>query len=517
MPSKESNTPETNNENVVKFKPSKEKVDKSTKKRNPITLTQITTYAILGLLALVLIVGVFPSFGSGGSSPTSIVFGTYDKAPIEFAYGNYFYRQYQIQAQENKESTDSAAYQVWRAAFENTVFFTAVSQMAEKVGFRVVEESLNQAILEAGVYNKDGKFDAETYKKASVEYKNQINQQYTDNLPVQTVMSDLSTILSSEGEVDYIIQMGNTSRSFDYVVFDASRYPDDLTAAYAVANPSLFTQIDISLISVADEAAANSIREKITTGAISFADAAKENSLDTFAADGGRAGVFYLFELQSNFTDIEQVNLLFSTAAGQVSQAFATPSGYALYQVESAPALADFTDKEVLADVKRYIGSSDAGVVTAYLQEQAAAFAASDVVTQDFTAAAQKEGLSVVTVDATPANVGGSSYLSSFSYTDMGGGLTAVASDAAVMKTLYTLPVGSITEPLAVEGAFLIAKVTGETNQTDENNEYLRMIYPYLSQSQNQQDFIQAVFTSSKLEDNFLTVFLSEIMGVESN
>lgn len=517
MPSKESNTPETNNENVVKFKPSKEKVEKSPKKKNPITLTKITTYLILGLLALVLIVGVFPSFGTGGSSATSIVFGSYDKAPIEFSYGNYFYRQYQTQAQENKESSDSAAYQVWRAAFENTVFFTAVSQMADRVGFRVVEDTLNQAILEAGVYNKDGKFDAEMYKKASVEYKNQINQQYMENIPLQTVMADLSTILSATGEVDYIVAMGNSARSFDYVVFDASRYPDDLTAAYAQANPSLFTQIDVSLISVADETAANSLREKIVSGALSFADAAKQNSLDTFATEGGRAGVFYLFELQSNFTDAEQVNLLFSTAVGKVSQAFATPSGFALYQVESVPSLADFTDKAVLADVKTYIGTSDAGVVTSYLQEQAAAFAASDAAARDFASAAKDAGLSVVSVEATPVNIGGSNYLSSFSYTDMGGGLTALASDAAVMTTLYTLPVGSITAPLAVESVFLIAKVTGESNQSDENNEYLRMIYPYLSQSQNQQDFIQTVFSSSKLKDDFLTVFLSEIMGVKSN
>ncbi len=517
MPSKESNTPETNNENVVKFKPSKEKVEKSPKKNNPITLTKVVTYVILGLLALVLIVGVFPSFGNRGSSATSIVFGTYDKDPIEFSYGNYFYRQYQIQAQQNKESSDSAAYQVWRSAFENTVFFTAVSQMADKLGFRVVEETLNQAILKAGVYNKDGKFDAETYKKASVEYKNQINQQYKENIPVQTVMTDMSTILSATGEIDYIVSMGDSSRSFDYVVFDARLYPDDLTAAYAQANPSLFTQIDISLISVADEAAANAIREKIVAGTLSFAEAARQNSLDTFATDGGRAGVFYLFELQTNFTDAEQVNLLFSTAVGQVSQAFATPAGYALYQVESAPTLADFTDKAVLADVKSYIGTSDQGVVTAYLQEQAAAFAASDAAVRDFSSAAEAAGLSVVSVEATPANIGGSNYLSSFSYTDMGGGLTALASDTAAMKTLYTLPVGSITEPLAVEGAFLIAKVTGESSQSEENNEYLRMIYPYLSQDQNQQDFIQTVFSSSKLKDNFLTVFLSEIMGVKSN
>jgi peptidyl-prolyl cis-trans isomerase D len=517
MPSKEPNTPEKKNENVVKFKPSKEKGEAVAKKKNPITLTKIVTYVILGLLAVVLIVGVFPSFGQSGGSSTSIVFGTYDKEPIEFAIGNYFYRQYQTQAQQNRENSESATYQIWRAAFENTVFHTAVTQMADKAGIRVVDETLNQAIIDSGVYDKDGKFDATTYQNASVESKNQVVQQYTDTLPVQMVLEDISTIISSPAEVDYIITMGSTARAFEYVLFTADEYPDDLSVAYAQANPSLFTQIDVSMISLADEETANSVREQIASGTLSFADAARDNSLDGFATEGGRAGVWYLYELQSNFADPEEVNVLFSTSAGQVSQAFKTPSGYALYQVEADPWLADFSDADVINDIKTYIGTNDAGIVTEYIKEKAAAFASSDAVAEDFVAAATAAGLTVVPVAPTPANVGNSNYLSGFTYTDNQGVLTSLSSDIEAMRSLYSLPVGAVSEPYEVENTFVVAKVTEETTLSEDNSEYMRMIYPYLSQSQNQQDLIQSVFTSGKLVDDFFTVFLDKIMGLESN
>jgi len=517
MPSKESNTPEKKNENVVKFKPSKEKGDVVAKKKTPITLTRVVTYVILGLLAVVMVFGVFPSFGRSGGSSTNIVFGTYDKEPIEFAFGNYFYRQYQAQAQQNRATTDSATYQIWRAAFENTVFHTAVTQMAKRAGIRVVDETLNQAIIDSGVYNRDGKFDAAIYQSASVESKNQVVRQYTETLPVQMVLEDISTIISSPAEVDYIIAMGNTARAFEYVLFTANEYPDDLSVAYAQANPSLFTQLDISLISLADAQVANDLREQISSGAISFADAARENSLDGFASEGGRAGVWYLFELQTNFADPEQVNVLFSTNAGQVTQAFQTPSGYALYQVEANPWLADFTDPEVITDIKMYIGTYDPGIVSDYIKGKASAFAASDAVAGDFAVAATAAGLTVVPVSPTPANIGNSNYLSGFSYTDTLGVLTSLSTNVEAMRSLYTLPVGAVVGPFEVENMFVVAKVTEETTLPEDSDSYLRMIYPYLSQSQNQQDLIQSVFTSGKLVDNFFMVFLDKIMGLASN
>ena len=163
MPSKDSQTPGKDDSNVVKFAAKDEKKTDKPKKKGSVTVTQIVTYVILGLLAIVLVVGVFPSFGSQGG-PSSVAFGSYDGTPIEFAFGNYFYRQYQNQAQQNKATGQSAAYQIWRAAFESTVFHTAMMKKAEKAGIRVVDETVNQAIIDSGIYNKDGKFDVATLK-----------------------------------------------------------------------------------------------------------------------------------------------------------------------------------------------------------------------------------------------------------------------------------------------------------------------------------------------------------------
>ena len=46
--------------------------------------------------------------------------------------------------------------------------------------------------------------------------------------------------------------------------------------------------------------------------------------------------------------------------------------------------------------------------------------------------------------------------------------------------------------------------------------EYLKMVYPYYSQSQAQQDLAMSVFASDKLEDNFFEVFFDKILGYGS-
>lgn len=516
MPSKDPKTQGTDDANVVKFAAKEEKQPVKTKKKGGITFSQIITYIILGLITLVFVLGVFPSFGSAGAS-SSIKFGSYDGTPIEFAPGNYFYRQYQNIAQQNRSSGDSAAYQIWRGAFENTVFHTAMTKRAEKAGIRVVDESVNKAIIDSGVYDKDGKFDITTYEAASVESKNQIRVSFKENLPVQMVMEDVATVLSAPAELDYITAMGDTARSFEYAVFDATLYPDDLTRQYALANPALFTLIDISIITVGDESTAETLRSSIAAGTTRFEEAAKGNSLDSYASEGGKAGVWYHYELQDNFLQPEEVNLLFSTAEGNVSQVFASPGGYVVYRVDGAPFAADFDDAEVLSDVKSYIGMKDPQVVGSYLEEKATQFLAAGVTSDDFAALAESMQAKVVSVDATPVNIGGSSYLSSFAYTDGGGYLRLLAEDTNAMTSLYGAQVGSLTGPFPSNNAFIVAKVTGEQALDEQTREYMQLVYPYMSQSQSQQDLAQSIFLNEKFEDNFFPVFLEQIMGVSQN
>ena len=516
MPSKDSKTPGKDDVKVVKFKATEDNRQSAVKKGSGITLTKIVTYVILGLLAIVLVVGVFPSFGSRGQS-ASIRFGTYDGTPIEFSYGNYFYRQYQNQAQQNRGSGESASYQIWRSAFESTVFHTALTNMAKSVGIRVTEPTLNRAIIDSGVYDRDGKFDVAAYERASVESRNQLKTQYRENLPVQMVMEDVSTVLSPPGEVSYIVELGDSARSFSYVVFDHAAYPDELAHEYAQNNPALFTLIDVSVITLGDRTQAEELRASIVSGERSFEDAARMTSIDSFAAEGGRAGTWYLHELQGNFNNPEEVNALFSAEEGEITQAFDAPGGAVMYRVERAPFLPEFSDSEVLADVKTYIGTHETDLIASYVQQEAEDFANLVEATGDFATAAQRAGVSVVSVDATPINVGGSSYLTGFSYTDPRGHLRNLSSNTEAMRSLYTMPVGSVSSPIAANGTYVVAQVTGESAMDEGMREYLELVYPYMSQSQSQQDMIQAVFTSGKLQDNFLMTFMEEIMGIGSN
>jgi len=517
MPSKENKNIEADT-NVVEFKPNKPKgkepakpAANSTKAKKSFTPSQIITVIILALLAIVLILGgVLPSFISTRTGGDSILFGKYDGTPIEFKNGNYFHRQYSTLSRQTNDTSINGMYQVWYNSYQNTIFHTALTKMAKTAGIVVAEDTLKKAIIDSGAYNKDGVFDAETYKNSTIDYQKQISTSVEENLPAQMVIQDITTVLTPAGEIDYIVAMSDNARTFEYVTFDSSLYPDDLTQVYAQANLALFTLVDVSILTMAEEEALKTVAAEIANGSTSFADAALANSIDGFASEGGRAGVFYLYELQDNFTEPEQVNILYSTQAGSVSQVFASPSGYTLYQVERAPWIADFSDPEVLSDVKRYIGQKDSGVLTGYLEEQAQLFA--EVAEQkDFAIAAGEKNLETISVPATPANVGNSSYLGSFAYTDYNGPLASLSQNSDVMKELYTAPIGSVTGPYTVGSSFLVTKITGEEAGDAQMGEYLKMVYPYYSQSQAQQDLAMSVFASDKLEDNFFEVFFDKI------
>ncbi len=259
MPSKDSKKSQNDDSKLIKLESNE--VSKK-KNKTPLTFSKVITYVILAVISVVLIVGVIvPSLGSSRNS-NSIEFGSYAGEKIEFKPGNYFYTQYQNQARQNTGNTDSAAYQIWRGAFENTVFHTAMENMADEANIIVAESTLNKAIIESGAYSKDGNFDLALYEKASLESKNTLKKQISNSIPTQIVVSDILSTLSSDKELDYIISIGDESKAFDYVVLDASLYPDEATKQYALSNPSNFSLIDISIITVETEEAANQLKNK---------------------------------------------------------------------------------------------------------------------------------------------------------------------------------------------------------------------------------------------------------------
>ncbi len=516
MPSKDSKQSQNEDSKVIKLQTGEVLSKEQKKKRKPITFSKVFTYLVLALISTVLIVGVVvPSLGSSRKS-NSIVFGTYGNEKIEFKPGNYFYTQYQAQARQNTGNTEQASYQIWRGAYENTVFHTAISKMASDAKIIVAESTLNKAIIDSGSYSTDGKFDIALYEKASVESKNTLKKQISNSIPTQIVLTDILSTLSSDSELDYILSIGDQSKAFDYVVFDSSLYPDEATKEYALANPANFSLIDISIITVDTEEAATSLKTQIENNEITFSEAATANSLDSFAADGGKAGVFYLFELKSNFKTPDEVNNLFATPKGSVSDVFASSNGYAIYQVEQNPFLPDFDASDVLADVRRYIQTNDPTITDTYIEQIGNEFIAKVNNGNSFKDVSDELNLPVNSVASTSVNVNSSNYLLGFQYTDNSGYLSALSTDVESMKKLYSLNIGDVSDLIKSNNAYIVTTVTDIQPMTQENKDYVAMIYPYLNQQQMQQDLVDRVFTNDTFKDNFLTVYLDRIMRVNA-
>ncbi|MGH4037031.1 MAG: peptidylprolyl isomerase [Sphaerochaeta sp.] len=474
---------------------------------------------IFGMVILILIAVSFvaaPAIEAivGGSSSNELVFGSYDGEDITYSQDSYFYDQYQLYGSQYQSdaNTDSnmALYQIWSQAFNSTVIYTAITQMAEKVGFITTEDTLNQAIIDSGYYNdEDGNFDIEAYNKTSVDQKASIRKTITRQLPYQTVLNDVGSIITSSKEAKYVGDMADATRSFKYVTFDQSTYPKELTAQYAITNAQLFNTIDLSIISTADEEEANAALASINEGT-SFEDVATDSSKDSYASTGGELGSIPYYAIKTNFKNVDESMDILNAKAGDVLGPYETENGWAIYRVNTAAQIADYTSEDTLTMVRNYIANYDSDIMDAYLNDEATKFAAT--VTDDFDAAATAANLTVNDVTSTSENIGNSQYMSTFSTSDTVGTLATAAADDDTMKLLFDTEVGTTVEPIKSGSTYIVAYVQSEDNDSGMGS-YIESVYPYYAGTHNQQDLESAIMSSDKLENNFLSVFIDKIMS----
>jgi parvulin-like peptidyl-prolyl isomerase len=479
---------------------------------------KVTIGWVFGMIILILIAVSFvmaPAIEAlvGGGRSNEIVFGQYGKDNVKYTSNNYFYDQVQNYASQYKTTDGNSTqtlYQIWKSAYDSTVVFTAVNQMAKKLNIIAADDVVNRAIINSGSYNKDGKFNVETFNNASAETKASIDRSIRRAIPYQIVVSDIGSVLSSEAESDYVSAMAGDNRTFKYVALDASLYPDQKASEYALMNKQLFYSMDLSVISVETEEEAKALASSITSGEKTFETAAKESSKDTYAAAEGKVGNVFYYGLVSNFKDAEQATELLTAKSGDVIGPMESNSGWAIYRLDSDPVEADYTDEATLSGVKAYLAYNDDAIITDYLSNLADQFATDAA--NGFEEAAEKASLEVTEVGATPLNVSSSQFLNSFANTDSKGLLASVSSDEATEKLLFTEPVGSVINPIKNGSSYLVVKVESET-QDEGMSSYIKMFYTYYMGSQSTQDLAEAIFASDNFKDNFLTTFLNVIIG----
>jgi len=497
------------------------------KKRHP--AIWIFSIIILVLIVITFVVGPAVTGFLPQQSQQEITFGTYDGEPVSYSYNSYFYRQReQIASNWDEEVTDQnyqwQMFQIWRNAFNNTVVFMDLMQRAEKAGLAVTEERLNTYLLNNGPYiNSEGNFDKDIYNSTSQAERKEIRERLHDDFIQQQVLSDVINTFRPAAEADFIMNMGKKEKSFNYVSYKLNEYPKDRVIDYAVQNMSLFSQIDLRMLSLnVDENEAESIYAQLESGELSFTDAVSTYSVDTFAAEGGTMGWVYFYELSRDLGSEDAAHEIFSLAPGEISNLVETDYGYAVYQASNSPQPPDLEDDETIADVRNYLVQNERNMIEDYLLTQAetlietAADSADDDTIDSFIEAAEKSGKTVHETDPAPLNYGSSAFLKSMSEADDAGILAANASNEYVLRSLYALEPGEMTEPLVISDGIAAAVCSDTQEVPDETIERMTAFFPYYLQQVQQRSLSSLILQSDKLEDNFVNVFFSRISPLNS-
>lgn len=482
-------------------------------KKKKVSVGWIFGMVILLLIAISFVAAPAIEAIVGGSNSNEIVFGSYDGEDISYSQDSYLYDQYQYYGKQYKgdANTDSnmALYQIWSQAFNSTVVYTAITEMAKSVGIKSTDETINEAIINSGYYNKDGLFNVETYNSTSADQKASIRKEVVRAIPYQTVLNDVQSVLTSKNEAKYVAAMADNTRSFKYVAFDYTTYPKELTAQYALANPQLFNTIDLSIMSFSSEEDANNALTAVN-GGTSFEDEATSASTDNYAENGGAIGSIPYYAIKSNFKNVDESMKILEASEGSVIGPFETENGWALYKVNSQAVAPDYTSDDTLNMVRTYIANYDTETMDKYLSEKAEEFVAT--IGDDFDAAATDADLTVNEVSSTSENIGASQYMSTFSSSDTNGLLANAANDADTMKLLFNQEVATATEPIKSGNSYLVAYVASEDSESGMGS-YIENVYSYYAGTHNQQDLQSSIMSSDKLENNFLSVFIDKIMN----
>ena len=497
---------DTENRNIDFKDASKEsvKADKSHNEKKPHKKKSFAWWAGVIVLILISITFILPATGiSSLFVDSSIEFGSYGGEPIEYANGSDMYNQYSSLYMQYGGLMDSAS--LLKRAYNNTVVFEALTQKAEEAGIYVSEDMINQRILADGYYNnEDGVFDESVYNAAGVAERTGIYNTVRDQLPYVTVVNDITTLVSSDAEKEFVASMASNGRTFEYAAFDYTVYPEDRAVSYANSNPQPFTQINLSVISSSTQSEAETVLADAQTDPASY---------DTALAEAeGSSLPYFFYELEG--LGEENVNAVFSADEGSIVGPFLNGSTYDLYRIDSAPVMPDFTQKETLDAIREYININAPELITEYAAEAADVFyAAAD---DDYDGALGQAGLTSHAVDITAPSDGSSAIISSLQYTDSYGLLnSAASSDSSYLESLFKSEPGTVLAPHAAGNAYIVTRIGADETDSDQSG-FVETFYDYVTSSSAQSDLQNAIFMSDKFEDHFLEKYL-ELIGASVN
>ncbi|MDR1898864.1 MAG: SurA N-terminal domain-containing protein [Treponema sp.] len=480
-------------------------------KANPLLFTGTIVILAIVIVAFVLV----PALPGGGGGGVDLTFGSYDKIPIAFVPGNYFSQAYQTLVQEGRADDISAQLRIWRSAFEQTVVHTGILEEMKGARYAPPEKTVDLEVARLPMFQENGRFSEARYRRLDSSARLSLWRQMREDLAEQLYRSDIGGLMTPAAEAAFVASMLSPQRSFDMTAFPVNDYPDSEAAAYAAANPALFRIAHLSRITVnSSERDARRILDQIRDGTVTFEDAAKNNSRDSYAEQGGDMGIKMAYELAVEAPGMEAA--LAALARGEISEVTAlvsaagVPSGWAFFRAEEAPFEADMEDPANLEKVRNYMLRNERGRMEDWAIARADAFIAS--FEGDFAGALAEQGLPLRHFGPLPINYGEYGELelftplSSFGVAELAGG----AYNENFWQTAFSTPLNTLSRPVVLGGNVLVLFPLEESSGDDQTRGYIESAYSTYWMSVVAKRSVENFFLNNgKLEDRFLDSYIN--------
>ncbi len=471
------------------------------------------------ILVITTIAFVFmPAMGGASSGGGELTFGTWNGKPISFVQGGYFSGQVQqiksqLESQGYKDTGDQYfAFQVWRRAFENTAVHYALLDDAAKAGIAVSDSYIDDQMVKNPAFMDNGTFSKRKYREASTTIKLSLRRDIQDSALKNKYVSDAVAFIPSKAETAFLSSLAQSRRVVEYVAFPFSAYPDSERIAYAKANPALFRRVRLSRITLSSSLKeTEQVLAQVKSGALSFEEAAKSHSKDSYAPKGGDVGARYVWELKGELKDPANLDAVLALGKGDLSPVYETLAGsWIFFRVDETAVDPDFASADLARTVTDYLNRNEKGRIEDWALAQAAKFASS--IGTDFDTAAAKQGLTVRQTDPFPLNYGNAldvgyfSLLGSLDTTNLPE-LKGADRNESFLTAIFSLKAGEVSKPLAINDFAIVARVKEIVTAQETDLGLLQTYYPTVMQQGISNDLAASILVDPRLKDNFMAAF----------
>ncbi|TVR33180.1 MAG: hypothetical protein EA404_05980 [Spirochaetaceae bacterium] len=476
---------------------------------------------VFSVIILVVIVVTFVGapVATGFVGETQPVFGRYGNRDIVYSPGNYFARRFQqIAEQADISQTNQQEFQfqlrnLWRQAFNDAVFHTAVLLEAEQSGMAPSQQLLDRTLAQHPAFQEDGRFSSQRYRQMPQQERQSLRDYLREVLIQQQFVEDkLQALRTPAPETTFVASMSGPERRFQYVAFSFEEVPEQPVLDYAREFSFRFQEANLSRITVrSSQSDAERIRQQIADRTASFEDLAQAHSVDAYAEQGGEMGWMRYYELEPDFLDPQLLDEVYALDVGEVSPVLEARDTWMIYRLNEPVRQPDPQDPATLTTVRRYMSTFERGIIEDYLIDEADEFRGL-AQQAGFQEAAQQLGLTVRESEWFPINYGNMPIFSPVSGGE-GNLLRTAANREDFFRELFALSAGDVSPAITLQNGTLVAALIDERVPDESDMEFLRSYYPFLVQQMQGEELERSFIDRDKLTDNFNQAFARYVIG----